>query len=309
MMKKCNISGSVLLIFIGMAFTLTALGQKRPVKENFIPEYRLPTPPAASCAQAYSLANCHMDTASGCSTDKIDQDLSDRLENLVTTLSGLSLPAANPREMEKKMEGMTDAQKQAMAMQMAHQYMQNTASGQGYAPESPDVMKAEAAYGNLMQTFATRTQRPEFSPQNWIAMQKKYQAQRDALQQWYKVEYKKLPPDRSPKAVFEKDPAAMHQLDIHLAQRYIDIENAYLHELSGLWVRQKAAYQSMYAEFENALEKIHYGDDVKGNSINSQLAEGQKILIQGILYLIGETRDADKEAAEYQLDLVNKEKS
>lgn len=305
-MKKIILYFTLSLIVI-LFVPVLIFAQGRPVKEDFIPQYEKVTPPPKSCKEAYSKINCNNPESSGCNADNIDKALSDRLEGIIVTLSGVPMQAGNYSDFKKKMEGLSDQQKKAMAMQMAKQYMQNN-SMNSYQPESQKVIRAEEVLGKMNQTEAERISKSPFDANTMLNLKQKYQKKRDAVDIWYKEEYKKLPPDTEPKAVFEKDPNAKHELDIKEAQKYVDIENSYLNDFRNLWDKQKEVYKTDYSEFEDALAKVHYGDDVHNNSLRGLFAVGQKRLVAGILYLIGETQDAYKEAGEYYKELLDVEK-
>ncbi len=298
----------VTLILTALSFiSISIFAQGRPVKEDFIPQYEKVTPPPKSCKEAYGKIDCNNPESSGCNADNIDKALSNRLEGIIVTLSGVPMQAGNYSDFKKKMEGLSDQQKKAMAMQMAKQYMQNN-SMSSYQPESQKVIRAEEVLGKMNQTEAERMSKSPFDTKTILDLKQKYQKKRDAVDIWYKEEYKKLPPDTEPKAVFEKDPRAKHELDIKEAQKYVDIENSYLNDFRKLWNKQKEVYKTDYSEFEDALAKVHYGDDVHNNSLRGLLAAGQKRLVAGILYLIGETQDAYKEAGQYYKEFLDVEK-
>jgi hypothetical protein len=232
------------------------------------------------------------------SIDETEKQLETRLQSILMQLQPPmtdKVKNMDQKEIEKKMEAMSQDEKIKYAMELSKQM------GLGpkmLAPESPNVNAAVEAATNLNGAMGEDLQGMGAQIQAQAARDAKVNQQHDAIDTWERDEEQKLPQINYGE-MSAPEPKAYRDLMLRTADKHIVVAGEALKSAASDFRAALEKGLTMYGPFEEKLEAVHYGEDAKNVETKRILVNGQSFMLQSLAKLIGISKDATTTAARW----------
>lgn len=291
------------LLLAGLC-TATPGGAQEFVKIDILPKFEeIPIPPV-SADEAYARAECD----ASCSVDAFFApvetmfgDIARRMELLQMALaSQITNPYAgmDPAELQARVQAMTPQEQMEFAMEMSRA----GAGGGAARPESPAVRDAVNEAYRIVEAIGDDAIRegegvPRF-PTRVGRMQDELRARHGEISTWEATERRKL---REPTPDEDAGPyiAATAAIRREAARRHVAAEDEFLRALSGMWREELQHQRTRFSSFEPKLAAVGYGEDAVGRASRDPLVGTQRSMLEPVRVLLGASKDATRNAAEW----------
>jgi hypothetical protein len=260
---------ALILLFV----SCVALSQQ-PAKVNLMLYFDKVSPPPVTAKEAYEKCG-NASQPDNSDAQKLFKTLRDELARIDKTISTPTETPAMGGSMKQEPQSVMDAFKEYQKL------MQSQAQG----------------YSQLGAESAAKTKYEE-----------ELKSKHKAVEDWKAQAIKNLPLHDEGEAGSARDPKAIYNVNLTAYKKHVSIADEHLRKVSSLWAEEKAKSKKMYAAYEVALEKTHYGDDAVNSMLKVQLAPGQSMMIQAITELIDKSQEAYKYAADWYGPMVHYEK-
>jgi hypothetical protein len=257
------------LLFVG-SFALS----QQPVKVNLLAYFDKVQPPPSTAKEAYEKCG-NANQPDNSDPQKLFKPLRDELARLDKTISAPTETPAMGGSMKQEPQSVMDALKEYQKL------MQSQAQG----------------YSQLGAESAAQTKYEE-----------ELKSKHKAVDDWKAQSIKDLPVHDEGEAGSARDPKAVYNVNLTAYKKHVSIADEHLKKVGKLWAEEKAKSMKMYAAYQAALEKTHYGDDAVNGMLKVQLSPGQNMIIQAITDLIDKSQKAYKYAADWYGPMVHYEK-
>jgi len=260
------------------AFSLFFVGSialsQHPVKVNLLEYFDKVPPPPATAKEAYEKCG-NASQPDNSDAQKLFKQLRDELARLDKTISTPTETPAMGGSMKQEPQSVMDAFKEYQKL------MQSQAQG----------------YSQLGAESAAQTKYED-----------ELMSKHKAVEDWKAQAIKNLPVHDEGEAGSTRDPKAIYNVNLTAYRKHVSIADEHLKKVSNMWAEEKVKSKKMYAAFEAALEKTHYGDDAVNGMLKVQLTPGQNMMIQAITELIDKSQEAYRYAADWYGPMVHYEK-
>lgn len=310
-MKRSSLFAQLLCL----ALSTLAIGQEM-VKVNMLELYgKIPAPPADAKAAHARLVCVTENTMQRCDAEKFYQPINSELaalqQRVEKTLAALAQPSVaamqqiDPKEMQKKLEKMTQEEKMQFAMQMSQQM----AGMQNIQPESEEVQAAIEEVNTVNSKASDDLINPDETAKKMAQIQSDWRRQQDEIKKWRAAEYEKVPQvGGGPGVGMIKEPKALHALNLNAVAKQLAVENEYLAALLKLWPEELKKRQAIYEPLQQALVTVEYGEAAVNNTFKQMFVQSQASMLTTAAQLIHLSRDASESAGRLWQEKLNLEK-
>jgi hypothetical protein len=295
-----------------------ATGQEM-IKVNVL-EYwnKLPAPPL-DVKDAYSRLGCVSESDAQCNSDKFYKSINDELTPLSERIAKLhvvlSQPAVNtmqkidPEEVKKKMAAMTQEEKIAYAMQMSQQMNQQLNAANNTSIEPQAVLDAIEEYGKINEQAALEMNVSADPSNKKIQLLMNRDKKHEEVRAWSDAEHKKIPlVDYGAVAGKMPDQKMVAALKVTALEKHLAVENDYLKVLQSLWKDELVRLKTRFTPFQEKLAAVNYGEDARSYGNKSSLLGGQGLMLETAKGLVGWSKGATDEAANWWREKLRLEK-
>jgi hypothetical protein len=198
-------------------------------------------------------------------------------------------------EMKKQMKKMSKEEKMKMAMEM----MNSGAVGQPVVAMDPPPIRAaldewQKIYNSLQPEYVNAG-----TVQNeQMRVQEEYEKRHADIADWEKTEIAKLPQISSGE-MSAPDPTQVKVVQLKAADRHIALANRRLEVIRSTWNAFAEKIRSRYGIFYQKLIAADYALDSKNFSTKKTLADAQMMVLKDLDRLIGQSRTAYEESAQW----------
>ncbi len=292
--------------FLSLFLPVLAFGQGS-VNVNVLELYgEVPAPPK-TVHEAYSRAEC---TVNGdmylCDTKNYYKKIDDKVAALgkqfekagvyLTQPTVNAMASVDPKEMQKKMATMTQAEQIAFAMEM------NKKMGLGpkaLAPEPEAVQEAMTEYQRINALNAAEMQdvMAILKKKNRIIEERNRKSKE--IDVWAAAEQAKLPYIGDSEAGKYKDVKAIYAIEVRAMDKHITAENEYLAALQKQWHELLTGQKERYGKLQQKLAAIRYGEDAKNVETKRNLLGAQQLMMGPVDELLTLSKNGTDEAVNW----------
>ncbi|MGH7597987.1 MAG: hypothetical protein ACREOI_16680 [bacterium] len=276
---------------------------------------KIPAPPADAKAAHARLVCVAENTMQRCDAEKfylpINSELAALQQRLEKTQAALAQPSVaamqqiDPKEMQKKLEKMTQEEKIQFAMQMSQQM----AGAQNIQPESEEVQAAIEEVNKVNSRANDDFISPDETAKKMTQIMTDWRRQQDEIKKWKAAEYEKVPQvSMGPGIGLVKEPKAMHALNLNAVAKHLAVENEYLAALQKLWPEELKKRKAIYEPLQQALVIVEYGEAAVNTTFKQMFVQGQASMLTAATMLIHLSREASESAGRLWQEKLNLEK-